>query len=138
MTVYYRSECVLITHRAFHVRCPERQTFPLCDLSDLCVLEGRRATPVRVMVGSSGLAGVAAVAVATRGFDIPTPLALLAGGVLLATAALTSACVQPSKRQYELHARHQGVPVVLFAAGEPAFGQVKRALVRALEQSAEG
>ncbi|MCW6006125.1 hypothetical protein K1W54_16280 [Micromonospora sp. CPCC 205371] len=41
-------------------------------------------------------------------------------------------------RRFELWARHQGTPVCLFSTcDERSFGQVKRALVRVMEQAVD-
>lgn len=135
MTVYYRGPCVLITHQVFRVLHPRSRAYAIRDLSNVYVVEERGPSLVPVTLGSSGLAGVAAVVVATSGLDLPPLLAVAGGTLLLMTAALAGACVRIRAHRYELRALHRGALVVLFAAtDEREFGQVKRALVRALEQ----
>ncbi|MEJ3749364.1 DUF6232 family protein [Actinomycetes bacterium KLBMP 9797] len=135
MTVYYRGPCVLITHQVFRVLHPHPRVYAIRDLSDVYVVEERGPSPVPVTLGSSGLAGVAAVVVATSGLDLPAALALAGGASLLVAGALAGACVRIRAHRYELRARHRGASVLLFAtADQRAFGQVRRGLVRALEQ----
>jgi hypothetical protein len=134
MTIFYRGPCIVITHRDFRVLCPLPQVLPICEIRHLHAVEFLGlARPVSI--GSSGIAGVLAVVTATGGLDLPVPLLFVGGILLLAAAALAGACVR-SPRRYELWAIYCGRPVLLLNTSDAqVFGQVKRALLRALEQS---
>jgi hypothetical protein len=142
MTVFYRGPCALITHKVFETRCPVYQSFDLCDLYLVQVVERTAQPPATVSsarVGSTGVAGATAVALAlgwTEGwptFDQPVVgLATLA--LLVVSVAVSGACWRVRPVQLELAAIYHDRPVSLFqTTNELTFGQVKRALLRALE-----
>lgn len=136
MSVYYRGPCARITHVTFEVWCPFHRVFAVRDLRQVCVVEVHRGSMTPVTAGSSGLAGVAVVVVATEGLDVASPLALMGGIALLFAAALAvvGTCLRVRPGLYELRAVYRGVPVSLYATPDrQEFGQVRRALRRALE-----
>lgn len=133
MTTYYRGRDILITDRVFVIRTPPQRVYRINELSDCCVLEGDRP-PVRLYaVGALGGAVFVAVASAPA---LRTPADLVAGTVVMAMAsAVAGACLRSRPRDYELCGLHRGLRVSLFCSSDPiVFGQVKRALVRALER----
>jgi hypothetical protein len=137
MTVFYRGPYARITHRTFEVERPPRRVFVIRELRHVYVVETGHCRPTSLIAGSSGLAGVAALMVATNGFDVAFPVMVLPLVVLLGVAALgmTGACLRAPARSYELRATYRGEPVLLYATSDDReFGQVKRGLLRALEQ----
>jgi hypothetical protein len=135
MTIFYRGPCIVITHRDFRVLRPCPRVFTIRELRRVHVVVLAGAT-TPVAVGSSGMAGVAVVVAATGGLDLPMPLALVGGVLLFAAAALAGACVRALSRQYELRAVYHGEPVLLFGTSDArTFGQVRRGLLRAIEQN---
>jgi Family of unknown function (DUF6232) len=149
MTVFYRGPCAHITHEVFESRCPYHRRYMIRDIRQIYLARrARDAAYSDRRVSSAGMAGVAAVAVALGGPALGAasmPPAAAAGLVtLLVLVVLSSialaAClrVQPG-RVYELWAFYRGELTCLFrTADERVFGQVKRALVRAIEQLDDG
>lgn len=150
MTVFYRGPCVHITHEVFQVRGPYQRKFAIRELSQVYVVQravqsgqtNRAVTHVR----SAGLAGVAAVLAAVAAIGGPvldepsmslTALGVLAliGVVIALSWAASGTClwIRPT-RVLQLWAVYHGQHVCLFeSTNAQAFGQVKRALVRAVE-----
>lgn len=141
MTVFYRGPRALITHRTFEVRHPCRAVFLIHDLRSVHIVETAGPSRAPIVWASSGSAGIAAVMVLTNGLDMPTPLALLGGLVLLVAAGLgaTTACLRPPSRGFELRAVYRGRVVSMFhSTNYREFGQVRRALLRAIENVTDG
>lgn len=142
MTVFYRGPCALITHKVFETRCPVYQSFDLCDLYLVHVVERTAEPPAAVSsarVGSTGVAGATAVVLAlgwTEGwptFDQPM-VGLGTIALLVISVAVSGACWRVQPIELELAAVYHDQPVSLFrTTDEQTFGQVKRALLRALE-----
>jgi hypothetical protein len=133
MTVYYRGPCIVITHQDFRIFRPCPRVFPIRELRGVHVVVLDRSG-ASITVGSSGMAGVAVVVVATSGLDLPMPLALIGGAVLFAVASLAGECFRVSARRYELRAFCRSESVLLFGTSDlRTFGQVRRGLTRALE-----
>jgi hypothetical protein len=133
MRVYYRAPNLLITERGFAVLAPRARTFGFDDLHDIHIVRGD-LHPARIFVAHA--AGSAFVVVAASWpLLIASPVACVAAGVLATT--LSAACVTCGRlmpRCYELRATYLGLEVRLFCSSDSAaFGQVRRALVRALE-----
>lgn len=158
MTVFYRGPCVHITHEVFQVRGPYQRKFAIRELSQVYVVQrtvqsgqtDRTADRAVVHVQSAGLAGVAAVLAAVAAIGGPvldepsmslTALGVLAliGVVLALSWAASGTClwIRPT-RVLQLWAVYHGQHVCLFeSTNAQTFGQVKRALVRAVEQLGE-
>lgn len=152
VTVFYRGPCAHITHEVFESRCPYHRRYNIRDIRQIYLARRARepaySDSSQLRARSAGLAGVAAVAVALGGPALSAasmPPAVTAGlAALLVVVALASAAVaaclrvQPA-RVYELWALYQDELTCLFlTTDERVFGQVKRALVRAVEQLEEG
>lgn len=146
MTVFYRGPCVRITHEVFETRCPRYRSYCIADLRAVAVLELTADPPPAVAsarVGSTGMAGAVAVAIAigqTEGWEAthasPTMLGLIV--LLIASLVTSGACWLVRPVEQELVAEYHGVPVSLFRTADPrAFGQVRRALLRAIEALGE-
>lgn len=141
MVVYYRGLCALITHEVFVVHCPTHQQFALRDLTHLRVIEQEADPPAvnAIRTGSTSVAGAVAIALGagpvlgTQVYESPLmTLGLLA--VLVLAIAVTGACWRPRTARYALVAAYRGRWVTLFrSTDEREFGQVKRALIRALQ-----
>ena len=128
MVDFYRGPAARITDK----RCETRWAdLAIRDLTAAYVVLVGRPSPPPVLVGSSSTAGVLAVAF---GFGMDPPLLLM-----MAAASMTArACLADLGVEYEIWAVHFGVRVLLLhTADEVEFGQVRRALVRALEVAGE-
>jgi len=149
MTVFYRGTAAHITHEVFEARCPHHRRFMIRDIRHVYL--ARRASGsaasdrAQLRAGSAGVAGVAAV-VAAVGWPVlaatqmpPIAIAGLATTlILIAASSLTfAACVRvPPALVHELWAVYRGRMICLFdTTDERTFGQVRRALTRAIEQS---
>jgi hypothetical protein len=134
MTVYYRAPCVRVTHELFELWSPHYRAFPIRELRDVRVGRGG-SDPIAIR--STSLAGVAAAAFAVSWPFFEEPAAwLIAASLVAASAAASGACWRTHPRMYELWATVHGVHVLLFRSRDArAFGQLRRALVRALEHT---
>jgi hypothetical protein len=132
--VYYRGPRALITEDVLEVWSPQHRVFRISELTAVYVVRGadRRPTPLQVVP-----AAVVALAVAV---PVAAPTAGTFAVLLLLTAAslVTLACLRTPPRPYELRATHRGADVPLFqCVNAQTFGQVKRALARAMERHAD-
>lgn len=139
MTLFYIGPCVRITHAKFEVRWPSHRSFAIRDLRYVHVTQDR--VPVtgsvgQIRAGSTSLAGAAAVVVAAGWPILDAPAVSVVAFVVLATSSVVSgACWRVRPYSYALRATYRGELVTLFSTSDSrTFGQVKRALVRALEQ----
>jgi hypothetical protein len=132
--IYYRGPRVRISHAKFEVIGPEPIEYAVADLESIWVCEPRRLEPV--MTACSGTAALA-ITVAFAGTDLSHPELMVCG--LLAWAICASqvwSLIHNAARRHELWAlvRNADQPVLLFATRDRLeFGQVRRALIRALE-----
>lgn len=131
--VYYRGPYAHITQDLLEVWSSEHQVYLISELRAVHVVPGspgrRAATPL--LPAATVLAAVALPVVRA-------PVSLMALVVVLAVAATVAACLRQGGQPYELYASHRGRWVRLFqCADEQMFGQVKRALARAMEQHAD-
>jgi hypothetical protein len=146
MTVYYRGRGVRITHRAMEVWRPAYQRF---DLRDLCRVRvvARPATPPAAVIAlrhtSSGVAGAVAVTAAliwTGGWpaaELPVPAAAIVA-LLVISVLVSGACWWIHPVEHELVAVYRGRAVELYRSPDArTFGQVRRALKRALEAAGD-
>jgi hypothetical protein len=144
MTTFYRGSSVRVTDEMIEVQSRSAlHVFRLNDLTDIYAMTGRKAratmpNAVAVRVCAAGLVAAVAVVVTTgaAGFDpILIPLGALVVGASI--ASVVAICREARPRIYELWAVHRGGPVCLFrTANERLFGEVRRAVVRALERHA--
>jgi hypothetical protein len=134
MTVYYRGPDAHITADLLEVWRPEYRRFRIDEL-----------TAVRVVPGAPGRRGPGALlpaATVLAAVALPVahaPVGLLAIVMVLAVASTVAAtCLRQSGQPYELYAIHRGHRVKLFECPDArTFGQVRRALLRAVEQHAD-
>jgi hypothetical protein len=152
MTVFYQGPCARITHEVFEARSPHHRRFMIRDIRHL-YLAHRASDPdvserAQLRAGSAGIASVAAVAAAVGWAALTStslPSVAIAGLaavlILIAASSLTvAACVRvPPSRVHELWAVYRGRMICLFnTTDERTFGQVRRALTRAIEQIQDG
>jgi hypothetical protein len=146
MTIFYRGPGIRITHEVFEIRGPIQRSYAIRDLAHPYVLERAGDPPPLVgslRTGSTGVAGATAVAAALgwaadwQVLASPlTTLALLA--LLLISIVVSGACWRVHTVEQELVAVHHGQPVSLLRTTDArTFGQVRRALLRALELSGD-
>jgi hypothetical protein len=133
MTVYYRGPAVHITDDLFEVHTPEPQVFHIRELTSVQVVPGSLGTPV------ARLFAVAAIPMAVALPLVEAPAGLLVVALTTVGASVAVVWLRNPGRPYELHAVHRGVRVQLFGCRDArTFGQVRRALARAIERSAVG
>jgi Flp pilus assembly protein TadB len=125
---FYRYQNVTITDRAL---VADEREYPLGDLSDLRMERGPRDQPTTLL----GVAlGAVAVAVVLAAWYLDVAGWVGAFAVLLVLGCALGYRMATRPRLHELHAEYDGHLVVLLS--EPnglRFGQICRALVRALE-----
>jgi Family of unknown function (DUF6232) len=132
MVVYYRGPDAKITDRAIETWCPDYQHFAIAELREVRVAE---LPPGPVDVRSTGLALGLLAAGAVSLACLPA-----AGGCLAMTALTAGAgvaglnAVRLRRAEYLITTRRgDGTVCVYRTTDERVFGQVKRALARALE-----
>jgi hypothetical protein len=143
MAVFYRGPCALVTEDLLEVYCPSYRSYAIGELRDVYVVEGESGVVVThsasIRYCSTGVAGAAGLVAATGWplFDYPL---LSFGALILMAAALAawSAFGRIQERPYELWAICRGRTERLYQTTDGrTFGQVSRALLRAIERRAE-
>jgi uncharacterized protein DUF6232 len=131
--IFYRYQNVTITGRALLV---DDREYPLGDLSDLRMERGPRDQPTTLL----GVAlGAAAVAVVLAAWYLDLAGWVGAFAVLLVLGCALGYRMATRPRLHELHAEYDGHLVVLLSERNGLrFGQICRALVRALEHRQAG
>ena len=136
--VYYRGPCARITGDLLEVWSPGYQLYLISELQAVHVVHGRsgRRAANPLLPAVTVLAVVTVLAAVA--LPVHAPAGLLVPVVLLAVASTVAACMRPVGQPYELYATHRGQWVRLFQCPDAqTFGQVKRALARAMEQHAD-
>jgi len=132
--VLYRSPELFITDRLFVVRRGPRARYAVAELKNVhvvCAEIRRGGRAVGRYVGA--LAMLLIIIAVLLDSPVALALALLALGGAAAVGSLAS---RTHRRTWELRARHRNAEICLFASSdEIKFGQVKRAMVRAIEAS---
>lgn len=135
MTVFYRSQELLISRDAF-VPLFSPYQFALADLSQIQVVRGASDQGTR-RTATLGAVGALAVAAAVSPLvDAPQGWAVAVVAVFgtVMAAGMSHALRRP---RWQLQAEHNGATILLYSTtDERTFGQVKRALVRAIEANA--
>ena len=139
MTLLYRGPSARITHEVIETHAPYYQTYRICELYLVHVI---REGIVDVAVGSptmracsTAMAGLSViVATASDSLDSPsTTVAAAIGAAMAAGVAVKGWRIRT--RPIAIWAYHRGERVCLFQTRDRlVFGQVKRALLRALER----
>jgi hypothetical protein len=134
MRIYYHRSDVLITDEVFVWSTTPPRIFPVRELHQVTLVRGD-LDPSRSV--SAHAAGGALVLVVASWPMLDHPAAFAAAALVLAIPTAASiTCWRMRPRHWELRAIFHGHEVVLFAsANETTFGQVARALRRALEAS---
>jgi Family of unknown function (DUF6232) len=140
--ILYRGAELRITHEVFEVLHPTHRVYHVRLMHEIHVVK-LTASPGALdslRRGSTGAAVAAAVAVVAGWPSFDSPAASLVGLVLLGTASIVAgACWRLRPSSYELWATYRTEEIVLFQTTDAqVFGQVKRALIRALESVADG
>jgi Family of unknown function (DUF6232) len=132
MAVFYRGHTLLITNDVVEMWWPSYQRFRVNELHGLYVF---RDVADPVVVRGIGASAVMLAATAATWQFVHSPLVLLVGAlVVLAPVVAGGACMRTRRPPWELRAMYQGVDVQLYSSRDAlTFGQVKRALVRAIE-----
>jgi hypothetical protein len=129
--VLYRSPDLFITDRLFVVRRSPRARYAVAELRNVHVVCEEIRHAGQALARYMGAWAVVMVVVSML-LDSPAVLAL-ALLTLGASAAIGTLSIR-RQRRWELRARHRNSEVCLFTSSdETAFGQVRRAVVRALE-----
>jgi len=129
---FYRTARVVVTADRLIVETPVRQVHELRHLHNLRTVK-RRVNPL-VLSASISAAVLAAAAVAMWQ-ALPTA-SVVAAGAAVVSIGLAVAWSRRRPRQLELWADYRDVPLLVFATpDEREFGQVCRAVVRALEHA---
>lgn len=138
MTTYYRGSDVLVTSRVFvlfgrGILRRGAQRLPIDELHGVYVVRGE-AHPARTI--SAHLVGAAAICVAASWTFLESPRSyLLALVVLTAPSVACVGCMRLTPRAHELRATYRVHDVRLYVTTDSvAFGRVRRALARALEE----
>lgn len=135
MAVFYRGPTLLITSHVVEVWSPQYQQFAVADL---CEVYAYRDVADPVVFRGVGVSTVILVAAVATWQLVPSIAWLLVGILVVLTPGVAgAACLRTRRPAWELRASHRGVDVQLFSTRDAlTFGQVKRALVRAIEASA--
>jgi hypothetical protein len=132
MALFYRGRYAAVTDRIFDTWLPERRSYRVRDLRQVCVTRRRDDVQPLVVLRPlcvGGAVGLAIVLVAPQ----LQPAAVMAV-VPLAIGALRSAVRWYRSRVYELWALVDGGWACLFVCADPVmFGQVRRGLQRSVE-----
>jgi hypothetical protein len=135
-TLYYRAHGVMITSDHFSVAGEHGEQYELAELTDIAQCRGDRHPGA--VVGMIIL-GVEAVILAPLLGVVRVPVVWLLGAVALAIPAVVGlVCAQRWPARYELIGWYRGQQQILFTTRDSReFGQVSRALMRAMEARAE-
>jgi hypothetical protein len=135
MTTFYRGHLALVTHEVFESWSPCRQRFLLRHLSEVGVV---RCVPDLCGLGLTWLAWPTAMAFAASWPFLHSPLAwATALAVAAMPAVVGGAWWYRRPPAWELVAAYGGYQVRLFVTPDKRiFGQVRRALLRAMEANA--
>jgi len=132
-TLHYRHHGITVTNRFFSINA---RRFKVDELTHLEQAQGPQHPGVALGLAVAGVDLVTAVPLVMTKL---AAVALFVGAPILIAAfvlSLYSSRHWPARR--ELLARHRGRPVTLFATtSERDFGQVSRALIRAVESAQE-
>jgi hypothetical protein len=132
MVTYYQGHTIRITHEVIEVWWPDYRRFAIADLHEVYVCRGD-ADPAAIR--SIGAACVAVV-VFVGSWSVLHSIGALVVGVLLSAAAVAygSSAFRLYPTPFELRATYRGDHVrIWYTRDALTFGQVKRALVRAME-----
>jgi hypothetical protein len=125
----YRSATLLITHKVFE---SPTARYRIADLDYVRVVVHGRS--VGAAVAGRIAAVVLAIAFGVWAVAAPTQIHLMVAMVLLASALIGGACIRATPARHEIWATCGRDDVCLLVTrDERVFGQVRRALMRAME-----
>ena len=128
--VYYQSNAAVVTDEYFLSITPQRHRFRLESLETVYVIQSRSPLPRTLRLAAAVVAATSFAVLAGFGPGAAFLLLASASAVLVIAGA---AAARRGRGCYELRAQHDDTEIVLFTStDEVAFGQVKRALSRAL------
>jgi hypothetical protein len=132
MVVFYRGHTLLITNELVEAWWPKYQRFSVKDLTDVYVFRDVADPVVARGIGASAVMLVATAA--SWQFTQSIAVLLIGALIVLAPGVVGAACIRTRRRPWELRATYRGIDVQLYSSRDSlTFGQVKRALVRAME-----
>jgi hypothetical protein len=135
MTIFYPGPEVRITHEVFVILGPCPRRLKINELEDVHIIRGD-LHPARVTTAHTAGGAIVLVSVSWPFLD-SAAVWLVALAALAASIGISGACARLAPRTYELRATYRGLAVRLYASSDlTRFGQVKRALVRAIEAGA--
>ncbi|GIF75399.1 DUF6232 family protein [Asanoa siamensis] len=133
MPTYYPGPDVRITDTAFTVLGARSTRFHIKDLVDPYVVRGNRH-PAGVVTGRFAIASTVA-GIVTWGLHDSLFLHVAMLIAIAIPVLVTGAFLRAAPRDYQLWAVHGSAEVCLYSSTHPTrFGQVRRALVRAVEE----
>jgi len=140
VTIYYRGRCARITHRAFETSYPPR-SYAIAELRKVWVVQRRTERFVDsavVRVCSSGVTTTAILGTLWGWTDdLPVfPMVLISAVLIVTTLTILAWPADPGL--FELWAYYRGRAVCLLRCSDGRkFGQIRRALSRALDHFGE-
>jgi Family of unknown function (DUF6232) len=139
MTTFYPGPYARVTHKVFEVWHPRHRAFALRDVAYAYVVPGTvGAHRDKIRVCSAGSSGLAVLILALARFAGNWPTTASAVVLLAASAMIFGASLAAGRRPHELWGIYQGRPTCLFqTTDERVFGQVSRALLRAIQHRGE-
>jgi hypothetical protein len=132
MVTYYEGHTVVITHEAVEVWWPTHRRYAVAALHGAYVSRGATApAPVRTV-------GIVAVLFAMVAAALPflssIPVPVIGAATVVGLAVIFIVGLRSRPASWELRAIHEGNDICIYQSTDTlVFGQVKRALVRAME-----
>ncbi|MFF5081604.1 DUF6232 family protein [Actinoplanes sp. NPDC000266] len=138
--IYYRGPDAVVTSDHIVWLTEPVRTFPRRELRELGIVRGAPPPP---SAGASVLAGVsvlvAIVALAAAVYADSTPMWVTAAVVDVLAIGCVWAALGRRTRTWEIHAKHHGAEVVVYASRDDrVFHQVQRAIRRSIEMADDG
>ena len=139
MVIYYRGTTIRVTHEVFEIGAPRPQRFAIADLRDVHVVRGGPDPELGVDFRGIHLVALVLAGVAASWPFIHSPQAwLVAAALVTLPAVLGGACWRINPPDWALRATYHAYQVELFRCSDGrVFGQVRRALMRVLEEVGE-
>lgn len=133
-TFFYNQFGIAVTDQWLVI---DGERFPIAELHDLTRARGPVTSPTRTAI-AAGCAALAVVAAVPFVFSAPAAWAIAALTAAAALGVMVWSCRQwPAS--FQMWADYRSRPTLLFeTCDEQRFGQVRRALIRALEHRRRG
>lgn len=140
--LYYCGPCALITHDVYEVRRPVRESFPIRDLRSVQIVQHEKPPSTagvalfRILNVLLAISAIVVSVIAWRQID-SSEVVVIALLVTTASSVVSAGCWRVPAQPFELVATFRGREICLLrTTDQRELGQVSRALVRAMEQSA--